>query len=89
MKEKNDEQDVYMEMMLTHFDEIMSILSKSLREYSRRITSEIIDLIVDLIKSYILHTKNDPSQILDWLSAQFNDYYMTDNKDRIFCWSFF
>ena len=67
-------------MMIDNFDEIMSILSKSLREYSRRITGEIIDLIVDLIKSCILHVKENPSQILEWLSSQFFDYYTNDNK---------
>ena len=67
-------------MMVENFEEIMSILSKSLREYSRRITGEIIDLIVDLIKSCILHVKENPTQILDWLAAQFIDYYTNDNK---------
>ena len=59
-REKNEEKEAHYEMMISNFDEIMSILAKSLREYSRRITSEIIDLIVDLIKSCILHLKDNP-----------------------------
>ena len=60
-KEKSDEErEAHFDMMTTHFDEIMSILAKSLREYSRRITGEIIDLIVDLIKSSLNHVKDNP-----------------------------